>query len=84
MTGPWDETFEQVLRPLLPLLPAQQPITADLDLVGAGLDSLRVVELLAEVEDRYDIALADEEIAQQTVESPGSLWRVVQAHLADR
>lgn len=81
MSGCWDDAFEGLLRPLLPLLGPDARITPELDMVAAGLDSLGVVELLAEVEDHYGIVLADDEIAQQTVESPGALWRVVDAHL---
>ncbi|KHD78398.1 hypothetical protein MB27_05290 [Actinoplanes utahensis] len=78
---PWDDSFEKLLRPLLPLLPPRTRIVPELDLVAAGLDSFGVVELLAEVEDHYGILLDDEEITAQAVESPATLWRIVSAHL---
>jgi acyl carrier protein len=81
LTVPWDDAFEGLLRPLLPLLPATAPMIADLDLVRAGLDSLNVVELLAVVEDHYGIVLADHEISQDTVSTPARLWAVVNGHL---
>lgn len=82
MNTRWDDTFEQLLRPLLPLLPDDRPIGPELDLVAAGLDSLNVVELLAVLEDHYGFAFADHEIAQQTVATPATLWTVVSAHLS--
>ena len=84
MSVPWDDAFEGLLRPLLPLLPADAPLTEDLDLVRCGLDSLNVVELLAGIEDHYDIVLADDEISAKTVSMPATLWRVVSGHLLAR
>lgn len=84
MGVPWDDGLEPLLRPLLPLLPADAPLTADLDLLRNGLDSLNVVELLAAIEDHYDILLADDEISARTVSTPATLWRVVSGHLLAR
>jgi acyl carrier protein len=84
MDSPWDPTFERLLRPLLPLLPADREIAPDLDLIGAGLDSLNVVELLSCVEDEYQITLTDEEFVQQTVATPAALWRTIALHTSAR
>jgi acyl carrier protein len=84
MAAPWDPAFERLLRPLLPNLPPDAPIEPGLDMIAAGLDSLNVIGLLASVEDHYDILLDDEEIAQQTVETPATLWAVVSGHLTRR
>jgi acyl carrier protein len=80
LNTPWDDEFEHLLRPLLRLLPAGAPITADLDLVAAGLDSLNVVELLSSVEDHYAIQFAEHQYAQQTVATPGRLWAAISQH----
>lgn len=81
MSSSWDDAFEGLLRPLLPLLPPDAPLTEDLDMLRSGLDSLNVVELLAGMEDHYDIVLADDEISAKTVSTPATLWRVVSGHL---
>ncbi|GAA0572162.1 hypothetical protein GCM10010172_65870 [Paractinoplanes ferrugineus] len=73
----WDSAFEELLRQFLPLLPERNPVTADLDLVAAGLDSLGLVELLIQIEETYEIRLADELVAQETFATPDRLWSVV-------
>jgi hypothetical protein len=78
---PWDDAFEAILRPLLPLLPPQGQIHGDLDMFAAGLGSLTAVELLMTVQDHYGIELADHEVSQRTVESPTALWHTVHRHL---
>jgi acyl carrier protein len=81
---PWDASFEELLRPLLRLLPEDMPITPDLDMIGAGLDSLNVVELLSTIEEHYRITLDDDQFAQSTVATPATLWKAVSAHLDAR
>lgn len=73
-TGCWDERFEDLLREFLPFLPATHPLTEDLDLREHGLDSLGVVELLAALENGYDVRFRDEALCMRTFATPGVLW----------
>ena len=52
------ELFEQILVILRPLAQDESEITADTDLAAdLSLDSLKVMEVLVEIEDRFDISV---------------------------
>ncbi|MFZ3115640.1 MAG: acyl carrier protein [Syntrophales bacterium] len=52
------ELFEQILVMLRPLAQDELEITADTDLVDdLSLDSLKVMEVLVMIEDRFDISV---------------------------
>lgn len=75
--GGWDEQFESILRPRLPLLPADEPLTADLDLRAYGLDSIGVVDLLVALENAYNVRLPEEEASMEAFATAGVLWRTL-------
>ncbi|WP_433511952.1 phosphopantetheine-binding protein [Nonomuraea sp. CA-143628] len=49
------------------------------ELAGLGLDSMGVVRLLADIEDRYDIELPDDLLNEETFDTVGSLWEALSA-----
>ena len=52
------ELFEQIVDILGPLANVGSKITADTDLVAdLSLDSLKIMEVLVEIEDRFDISV---------------------------
>ena len=52
------ELFEQIIAILRPLAKDGSEITADTDLVAdLSLDSLKIMEVMAEIEDRFDISV---------------------------
>jgi len=52
------ELFEQIIAILRPLAKDGSEITADTDLVDdLSLDSLKIMEVMAEIEDRFDISV---------------------------
>ena len=52
------ELFEQIIAILGPLAKEGSEITADVDLTAdLSLDSLKVMEVLVEIEDRFDISV---------------------------
>jgi acyl carrier protein len=52
------ELFEQIIPILRPLAKDGSEITADTDLVDdLSLDSLKIMEVMAEIEDRFDISV---------------------------
>ncbi|GAA4928935.1 phosphopantetheine-binding protein [Actinoplanes utahensis] len=78
----WPERFEAVLRSLIPLLPADEPLAPDLKLQQAGLDSLATVNLLIELEDTFDITFPDEMLKASTVSTPAALWATLDGLIA--
>jgi len=52
------ELFEQIIPILRPLATDGSEITAETDLVhDLSLDSLKIMEVMAEIEDRFDISV---------------------------
>jgi acyl carrier protein len=78
-TGCLDERFEDLLRRFLPFLPATHPLTENIDLREHGLDSMGVVELLAALENGYDVRFRDDALCMQTFATPRVLWNTLMA-----
>lgn len=77
-----DATLRNVLRDVLGMDEARvAAFTTDTGLFGhlPELDSMAVVSLLTEIEDRLDIVLEDDEIDGDLLESYGSLLAFVTA-----
>lgn len=70
--------FQNILRSHLPYADAGDFSASD-ELAGLGLDSMGVVRLLADIEDRYDIELPDDLLNEETFDSVGSLWQALSA-----
>jgi nodulation protein F len=70
----WDSKFDETLRSFLPFLPADEPLALETPLREYGLDSLATVELLAVLEENYNVRFADEALNLETFETPGRLW----------
>jgi acyl carrier protein len=68
--------FEELLKPHLPFA-ADGPLEPADDLAGLGLDSMSIVQLLADIEDSYDIELPDDILNEATFATVGSLWQVL-------
>ncbi|MGF1425356.1 acyl carrier protein [Kitasatospora sp. LaBMicrA B282] len=72
----WDQTFDVVLRQVLPGLPADSSIDPDQELRSLGLDSMKTVELLLGLETAYGTTLFDE-LDYQNFATPRTLWSFV-------
>jgi acyl carrier protein len=70
----WDNTFDETLRSFLPFLPAEEALTAETPLREYGLDSLATVELLAVLEQNYNVRFEDDALNLETFANPGRLW----------
>lgn len=68
--------FQEILRPHLPYADADALHGSD-ELAALGLDSMGVVQLLADLEDQYDLDLPDEILNEETFATVGSLWSTV-------
>ncbi|MCK4509443.1 MAG: acyl carrier protein [Desulfuromonadales bacterium] len=63
-TSQYNDIFQQVEGLLLQYAPQQVPIQEDTDLINdLGLDSLRVMDMLNEVEDVFDITYPINDLA---------------------
>lgn len=69
-------TFETLLKPHLPFA-ADGPLQPGDDLSGLGLDSMSIVQLLADIEDAYGIELPDDILNEATFATVGTLWQVL-------
>jgi acyl carrier protein len=69
------EEVKTLLTDVLNLGPAGQSLDADSPLLGAlpELDSMAVVGVIAAIEDRFGIAVDDDDISASTFETVGSL-----------
>jgi acyl carrier protein len=73
----WDQRFEETLRRFLPFLPADERLAEDTNLRDFGLDSLGMVELLAQLESGYDVRFTNEALTMETFATPAVLWRTL-------
>ncbi|MEU3251193.1 phosphopantetheine-binding protein [Streptomyces sp. NPDC006997] len=69
-------TFQDALLRHLPYAEASELAPTD-DLAALGLDSMGVVQLLAELEDTFGVELPDEALTEETFATVGSLWQAV-------
>ncbi|GAB3407566.1 acyl carrier protein [Massilia agilis] len=75
---------KNVLIDVLNLGPAGEALTADSPLLGSlpELDSMAVVTLLGALEERFGIAVDDDDISASTFETLGSLAKFVEEKAA--
>ncbi|MGV9557758.1 phosphopantetheine-binding protein [Streptomyces sp. NPDC003522] len=66
--------FEAALRQSLPFLDEGTPVDAHASLTELGLDSLTLLNLVAELEDRFSVELPDEMLVMETFATPSTLW----------
>ncbi|WP_158866151.1 acyl carrier protein [Leifsonia sp. AG29] len=78
------DTVREVLIDTLELSQSPGDLTRDTALFGAlpELDSFGVVQLVAAIEDRFDIVIDDDEFGADLFETVGSLTDFVDAKLA--
>ena len=82
MTTQLDPTFEGLIRRALPQLPADKPITPDLDLGAAGMASIATIDLLLRIEKTFAIKIPDDRLNSVTFATPASLWETIAEQLA--
>ena len=73
-------SFQEALLPHLPYAESSDLAAAD-DLAALGLDSMGVVQVLAELEDSLGVDLPDEALTEETFATVGSLWQAVSEYV---
>jgi acyl carrier protein len=74
---PWDDQFETLLRDALDAASFDGPVTPDLSLADAGMDSFGTVGLLVALEQAFGITIPDDVPVMDMFRTPTSLWRIV-------
>ncbi|WP_424217627.1 phosphopantetheine-binding protein (plasmid) [Streptomyces sp. BI20] len=77
----WDAQFEETLRTMLPFLPPGEALDPDRELKDLGLDSLGTVQLLAVLEDAYQVRFRDSDLTMETFRTPRVLWDTLESML---
>ena len=70
-----DPGFAELLGDFVPAAP--RPLTEDVRLRDAGLDSIHAIDLLLAIEERYDVEFPADLLNDATFDTAGSLWSAV-------
>jgi acyl carrier protein len=70
----WPAQFETVIRSHLPDPPPLGKMSPDLDLPAAGIDSLKTIGLMVELEECFGFEFPDELLSTDTFSTPRILW----------
>jgi acyl carrier protein len=76
------QEFQRIVRSGLPFADSVE-FSAEDGLAELGLDSMSVIQLLADLEDFYGLEFPDDALHEETFATVGSLWLTVSALLAD-
>jgi acyl carrier protein len=72
-----DDQVVMVLRSHMADLPPEASVDTEDKLVDLGIDSLRLVELIIELEDAFDIVIPDEEMLASNFSTVGAVSALV-------
>jgi acyl carrier protein len=72
-----DAEFVELVRPFLKFA-GDQELTPASRLRELGLDSMRAIEMLFALEDTYGVIVPDEKLVEESFETCGSLWTMVE------
>jgi acyl carrier protein len=73
----WDSQFEQIIRTVVPELPPDEPLSADLDLGARGLNSMGIMRLLLSLERTYGVEFPDDNLEFAMFATPAAVWTAV-------
>ena len=78
-----DQQLEGILRMHLPGVPDGQTVPMDEPLAKLGLDSLRAVSLVLDIEDSFDVEFPDGLLSEATFKTGAALRNGLRALLSD-
>lgn len=72
-----DPNLEQILRTHARFLAAGTDIDPDLSLASLGVDSLDIIELVVQIEGKFDVEIPPDRVTPETFSTPASVWRLL-------
>jgi acyl carrier protein len=72
-----DPALEQVLRPHVRFLAPGTAIDPDLSIASLGVDSLDIIELVVQLEGKFDVEIPPDQVTPETFSTPASIWRLL-------
>jgi acyl carrier protein len=73
----WSTQFEQVLRMHGRFAPETGDIDPDLSLTKLGVDSLGIAELIALIEDEFQVEIPVEQLTPDSFATPRTVWELL-------
>jgi acyl carrier protein len=78
-----ERRLESVLRMHLPKAPENGPLPMDVPLVELGLDSLRAVSLVLDLEETFGVEFPDQVLSEATFETGASIGEALHVLILD-
>ena len=72
-----ERSLEQILRANARFLAAGADIDPDLSLASLGVDSLDIIELVVQIEGKFDVEIPPYRVTPETFSTPASIWRLL-------
>ena len=72
-----DPDLELVLRAHARFLAPGTDIDPDLALASLGVDSLDIIELIVQLESKFDVEIPVDQVTPETFSTPASIWRLL-------
>ena len=72
-----ESDLEQILRAHARFLAADTSIDPDLSLGLLGVDSLDIIELVVQIEGKFDVEIPPDRVTPETFSTPASIWRLL-------
>ena len=72
-----DPDLERVLRTHARFLAPGTDIDPDLALASLGVDSLDIIELVVQLEGKFDVEIPVDQVTPETFSTPASIWRLL-------
>ena len=72
-----DPELERVLRTHARFLGPGTDIDPDLSIASLGVDSLDIIELVVQLEGKFDVEIPPDQVTPETFATPASIWRLL-------
>ena len=69
--------LEKILRAHARFLAADTDIDPDLSLASLGVDSLDLIELVIQIEEKFGVEIPANQVNPKTFSTPASIWRLL-------
>lgn len=71
------EAVEAVVRPHLKFLAPGDPLPADSELGGLGLDSMASIDLLLDLENQFGVSISDDDLTENSLSTLAEIHALV-------